>query len=427
LETELARHVTLDPASLPYHQTVLDWLSSERAARRQLLLVTAGSEALARKIAAHLGIFNKVIAAEGSGKLAAIGKIVEGEFAYAGASNDLELWRAAQYAVAVAAPVSLVKQIAVHHPNVRVFESRRGGWRLYARALRVRQWAKNILVFVPLIAAHQLEDAALLWKVTLSVLLFGLCASAQYVLNDLVDLQADRKHPIKRRRPFACGDVPLEAGFVLAPLLLTASLAAAFALAPAFCALLAGYFAVSLGYSLYFKRFVLLDAFLLSGLYMLRIVAGHLVTGVAFSVWLLSFAFFLFLSLAFSKRWMELLGMREGAAVAGRGYQAADAAQVNLFGVSSAFLSTVVFILYLQGERVKELYRTPELLWFLAPVYLYWVSRVWILSGRGRTGEDPVLMVLTDRASYLVALVAGLILMAASADVGTLFSLRPPI
>jgi 4-hydroxybenzoate polyprenyltransferase len=214
---------------------------------------------------------------------------------------------------------------------------------------------------------------------------------------------------------------------VLAPLLLTASLAAALALAPAFCALLAGYFAVSLGYSLYFKRFVLLDAFLLSGLYMLRIVAGHLVTGVAFSVWLLSFAFFLFLSLAFSKRWMELLGMREGAAVAGRGYQAADAAQVNLFGVSSAFLSTVVFILYLQGERVKELYRTPELLWFLAPVYLYWVSRVWILSGRGRTGEDPVLMVLTDRASYLVALVAGLILMAASADVGTLFSLRPPI
>lgn len=206
-------------------------------------------------------------------------------------------------------------------------------------------------------------------------------------------------------------------GFILAPVLLATSLVLALFLSKFFAMLLVGYFILSLSYSLYLKRIVLLDAFVLSGLYMLRIIAGHLVTGVPFSVWLLSFAFFLFLSLAFSKRWIELDNVQRGnRIVVGRGYEVGDIVQVNLFGVCSAFLSAVVFMLYLQSDKVKELYKQPQLLWLLSPVFLYWVTRIWILSSRGKISEDPVLFVLKDRVTYVVAIISGLIMMAAKAD-----------
>jgi 4-hydroxybenzoate polyprenyltransferase len=272
------------------------------------------------------------------------------------------------------------------------------------------------LVFVPLITSHQFLHPKLVLESSLGFLLFILCSSAQYILNDLVDLEADRQHATKRHRPFASGNLSLAAGFVAAPIVLAVSLLAALLLSKVAAAVLGAYFVLSLSYSLYFKRIILLDVFILSGLYTLRIIVRHLVTGVAFSAWLLSFAFFFFLSLAFSKRWAELNNTQHtNGKIVGRGYRVEDIAQVNLFGVCSAFLSAVVFILYLQSDKVKELYRQPQLLWLLSPVYLYWVSWLWIRSSRGEIGEDPMLFVLKDPVTYIIVAVSGAIMMAATA------------
>jgi len=274
-----------------------------------------------------------------------------------------------------------------------------------------------VLIYIPLITAHQILDPILLVKSSISVLLFSLCSSAQYILNDLIDLEGDRRHPKKRTRPFASGSIPLQAGFIMAPVLLVISVSGALLLSKWFALLLISYFVLSFFYSLYLKRIVLLDAFLLSGLYMTRIIAGHLVTGIPFSIWLLSFAFFLFLSLAFGKRWVELDNLqRANRVMVGRGYEVGDITQINLFGVCSAFLSVVIFILYLQSDKVKEMYKQPELLWLLSPLLLYWISRIWILSTRGKINEDPVLFVLKDRVTYAVGLISGLIMFAATAD-----------
>jgi len=290
-------------------------------------------------------------------------------------------------------------------------------FRHYVNALRVHQWAKNVLVFVPVVTSHQVLNPALLAKCAAGVLMLSLCSSAQYILNDLLDLNADREHPTKRRRPFASGALPVAAGIGGAPVLLAISLAAAFSFSKIFALALAIYSGTSLLYSFYLKRIVLLDAFVLAGLYVLRIVAGNLITGIAFSVWLLAFAFFVFLSLAFMKRLTELNNSlpRASGSISRRGYHREDAHQVNVLGVSSAFMATVVFILYLQSDAVRELYRQPVLLWLLAPMFLYWVSRIWILSSRGELHEDPVLFALTDGVTYAVAGLAGLVMMAATA------------
>jgi 4-hydroxybenzoate polyprenyltransferase len=424
LKRSIARQVSIEVASLPYNSPLVEWLRSQKAAQRQLLLVTAADESLANQVADHLGVFDRVIASngrlnlKGRRKLKALRQHLPGEFEYVGNSRaDLEIWRHSANAITVGASSSLLRRVREHAPHVTTFVGRPGHLKDYLVVLRVHQWAKNVLIFVPLITSHQFMHPALLLRSALSFLLFSLCSSAQYILNDLVDLEADRHHATKRRRPFASGDVPLAMGFVLAPVLLTASLVGAMFLSKLFAAALGAYFILSLSYSLYLKRILLLDAFVLSGLYTLRIIAGHLVTGVPFSVWLLSFAFFLFLSLAFSKRGAELHNLqRTNGNMVGRGYRVDDMGQVNLFGVCSAFLSAVVFILYLQSDKVRELYRQPQLLWLLSPVFLYWASRLWIISSRGEIGEDPVLFVLKDPVTYVIAAVSGLIMMVAAAS-----------
>jgi 4-hydroxybenzoate polyprenyltransferase len=424
LKRSIARQVSIDVASLPYNSTLLDWLRGQKDAKRQLLLVTAADESLAKQIANYLGLFDRVLASDGrrnlkgKRKLQTLQQQVSGEFEYVGNSRaDLEIWCHCASAITVGAYPSLLRRVRKLVPDVATFDGRSGHLKYYVAALRVHQWVKNVLIYVPLITSHQFLHPMLLLKSTLCLLLFSLCSSAQYILNDLIDLEADRHHAKKRERPFASGDVPLEMGFILAPLLLAISLAAALFLSKLFAVVLVSYFIIALSYSLYIKRIVLLDVFVLASLYTLRIIAGLLVTGVPFSVWLLSFAFFLFLSLAFIKRWTELNNeQRANGIIVGRGYQVGDIGQVNLFGVCSAFLSAVVFILYLQSDQVKELYQQPQLLWLLSPIFLYWVSRIWILSFRGEISEDPTLFVLKDWVTYVIATVSGLIMMAATSD-----------
>jgi 4-hydroxybenzoate polyprenyltransferase len=423
LKRSIARRISIDVASLPYNSRFVEWLRREKAAGRKLLLVTAADESLASQVAGHLGLFDGVIASngrlnvKGKQKLETLQRQLSGQFEYAGNSwADLEIWRHCGSAITVGASPSLLRRVKKDVPRATAFDGRSGSLKHYVAALRVHQWAKNVLVFVPLITSHQFLHPTLLLRSALSFILFSGCSSAQYILNDLVDLENDRRHDTKRRRAFASGDLPLAAGFVLAPVLLAGSLAAAMLLSKLVAAALAAYFILAFWYSLKLKNIVLLDTFVLSGLYTLRIIVGHLVTGVAFSVWLLSFAFFLFLSLAFSKRWAELNNVqRTNGNLAGRGYRVGDMGQVNVFGVCSAFLSAVIFILYLQSDKVRELYREPELLWSLSPVFLYWISRLWIRSSRGEVTEDPVLFVLKDPVTYVVAAVSGLIMLAATA------------
>lgn len=425
LKRNLAQRVAIDPRLLPYDGRFLEWLRAEKARGREILLVTAADESLARMVADHLGLFSRVLSSDGRinfkgrQKLDALRREFEGGFDYAGDSEaDFEIWQGCSGAILVNASSGLTRRVQERIRVVATFEKQTGGPGNYLRALRPHQWAKNILIFVPLVTSHQVLHGTFVFRATVIAVLLSLCSSAQYILNDLIDLDADRGHPMRKERPFAAGALSIKTGLALSAGLLVTTLATAWFTSHLLAGLLCTYFIVSLSYSLYLKRILLLDVFVLSGLYTFRIIAGHIVMGEAFSVWLVSFSLFLFLSLAFCKRMAELRTLeRTGKRMVGRAYEAADASQVNIFGVCSAFLAAVVFILYLQSDAVRELYRRPQTLWLLAPIFLYWISRTWMIAHRGNTAvNDPVLFVLKDPVSYVVGLISGLIMVAATRD-----------
>lgn len=278
------------------------------------------------------------------------------------------------------------------------------------RALRPHHWAKNALVFVPLAAAHRLDDPELLRRAALAFLAFGLVASAVYVLNDLLDLEADRLHPQKRQRPFASGALPAWWGAALVPALLLAGAAVAVALPGRFRLVLAAYAALTAAYSLGLKRQPMLDVLVLAALYTARLFAGGAATGIQVSQWLATFAMFLFLSLAFLKRASELAGRDEAATpLPGRGYFAVDREGVFSLGATSGYMSVLVLALYLASGEVALLYAHPRRLWLLCPLLLYWVSRLWLTARRGTLHDDPLVHAFKDPASYAVGLAGAVV------------------
>jgi 4-hydroxybenzoate polyprenyltransferase len=271
-------------------------------------------------------------------------------------------------------------------------------------ALRPHQWAKNVLVFLPVVAGHRLTEGAALGSAALAFAAFSLTASAVYVLNDLVDLEHDRAHVTKRQRPFASGTLGVRTGMALVPALLLVAAALTAALPPAFGLLLAGYFGANLAYSFFLKRRVIADVVLLAGLYTARIFAGGLATGIEVSEWLASFSGFLFLSLALVKRASELV--RAGADLPGRDYRLVDREAVLSMGTASGYLSVLVLAMYVTHADVRLLYAHPAWLWALCPLVLYWVSRLWVRARRGEVEGDPVVFALADPATYLVGALA---------------------
>ena len=275
-------------------------------------------------------------------------------------------------------------------------------------AIRPHHWVKNVLLFVPLLLSHQVGDASRLAAAAVGFVAFCLCASAAYVLNDLCDREHDRHHPVKRARPFAAGRLSARAGALTAGGLLAGGVAlAALLLPPRFTGLLLLYVATTAAYSLYLKRKLLLDVFVLAGLYTGRVLAGGAAAGVAVSEWLLAFCIFFFLSLAFLKRYAELLHLRDGPAraqVRGRAYRVEDLGVIEAVGPASGYLAVLVLALYVnQSPEAVRLYRAPSLLWLVCPVMLYWVTRLWFLARRGAMNEDPILFALKDRVSLLAA------------------------
>jgi len=289
-------------------------------------------------------------------------------------------------------------------------------WFGLVRALRVQQWVKNLLLVVPTVLDHRLTDPPTLLRAGLAFGAFCCAASGAYVLNDLLDIEADRRHQSKRHRPFASGLVPPAAGWVLAPALIgTAALVALLLESPPFAGLLALYVVSTTAYSVYLKRIAVLDVLVLAGLYTLRVLAGVAATGVKFSTWLLAFSMFLFLSLAFLKRYAELTSFEAGERelLSRRGYQRGDREWLGALGGASGYLSVLVLALYINSEQVVVLYRSPLLLWLVCPLLLFWISRLWLLAYRGEIDEDPIVATVRDPASYAVGVLVALVLYAA--------------
>lgn len=279
------------------------------------------------------------------------------------------------------------------------------------RAVRPHQWAKNVLILVPLVFAHRLLDPPLLASAVIACVAFSLCASSIYVVNDLLDLEADRLHPRKKRRPFAAGELTIPFGVVLSALLMAAGIAvAAAAVSWALAGTLVGYVAVTTLYSAWLKREPVADVFVLAGLYVLRLVAGGVATGVELSTWLLAFALFFFLSLAFVKRFTELTGYGR---LPGRGYTVDDGLWMHAIGTSSGYMAVLVLAFYVNAPDVASLYSRPKALWLLCPVLLFWITRTWFRAGRKLLHDDPVVEALKDPVGYACAAATAVVLLVA--------------
>ena len=420
LKQRVAAAVTLDVDALPYDQRVLDWLATEQRGGRHIVLATAADSRLARRVADRLQLFNEVMASDGHVNLgshakrdALIERFGERGFDYAGDSRaDLPVWQAAARAIVINAPRGLAARVRTTTPVDQEFVAPARSWRTVVKAIRVRQWLKNLLVFVPLIAGHEMTNRLLLGQAALAFVALSLTASGIYLVNDLLDLRSDRRHATKKKRPFASGALPIRFGVLLAPLLVGAGFAVASTLPRMAVVLLFVYLVTTTLYSFWLKRKMLVDVFSLSFLYTLRVLIGAAATGVLASPWLLAFAIFVFLSLAFAKRAAELTALdRAGREEAGgRAYFVWDAHAVGMFGVGAAFSAAIVMALYLQSDDVRTLYRQPTWLWLMVPLVLYWLTRVWLLTRRGALDEDPIVFATTDRLTYIVAGMAVVIL-----------------
>jgi len=423
LKQRLATRVTVAADSLPCNEEFLAWLQTEKAAGRRLVLATASDLRMAEPVAARFGCFDEILASDGKTNLRSANKLRvltekfgERGFDYAGNSTaDFAVWRGARRAIVVNARPS-VEQAARDSASVAMVFPPDSTWlRAFLRSLRPHQWVKNLIIFVPAVAGHKLGEPALIGRGLLAFVVFCLCASGVYLLNDLVDLDCDRRHLSKKNRPLASGDLPLSAGLIGAPLLLGAGLALAVQLSRSFVEITASYVVLTTLYSWGLKRVALLDVFFLAGLYTLRLLAGGVATDIVNSSWLLMFSMAIFLSLALVKRYVELAGTNGNGGTKPlairRGYLAQHLQPVAWLGIISGWLAVLVLAVYVgQSAQVVELYQHPRLLLLACPLLLFWISRVWWLARRGEVHDDPVVFALKDWASYLVGALALLVM-----------------
>lgn len=413
---QVSGHIYFDPALLPYTKSLLKYLQTQKQAGRQLCLVTAANSRVAQAVADHLGLFDKVFASDDminlSGKKKAERLVAEyGEKGFVYAANarvDMDVWRHAAGAILVNAPQrlgALLKQRGIEVEGTFSIETK-GMLINLLRNMRLHQWAKNSLLFVPIILAS--SQPLISWmNVLLAFFAFGLTASSIYIINDLFDLEADRKHPKKRNRPFASAALPIPMGIMIIPVLLGMAAVLALQVNAIFSLLLLIYVFLTTAYSINLKLHALVDVFTLAMLYSLRIIAGAFAANIVVSHWLLAFSMFFFLSFAFAKRYSELHNLAEAGDLAAgtRGYVVRDLSIISLFGVTSSYLSIMVMIMYIHDQQASRIYSEPMWLWIISIVLLYWVSRVWLKAYRGLMDEDPLLFAMSDKVSYMVAVV----------------------
>ncbi len=423
LKGKIVEGAHLDYRSLPVHEELLAWLVSEKRLGRRLVLATASDRRLAELTVERLDLFDAVLGSDGKRnlkgrqKLDAIIHACGREFDYAGNSRaDQLLWEASRQAIVVNAGKA-VEAAARRSANVtRVFKPPGSQLRAAIRSLRLYQWVKNLLIFVPAFTSHQLTNANTLATLSCTLLAFGLCASGAYVVNDLFDLEEDRRHRAKRHRPLASGQCSIQIALALAALCIALGLGIAALIGSGLIGLLTVYICLTVCYSLYLKKLLLVDVLTLAVLYTMRVIAGHVVTGISFSVWLSSCVFFLFLSLAFSKRAAELVAFSSTNLefVPGRGYAGVDLGIITTAGIASGLISSLVLALYINSDAVRLLYHRPAILWAALPLLLYYILRIWVIAGRGKLDADPIIYTVKSRSTYYVAAMVLIVVIAAT-------------
>lgn len=411
LKACLAERAEIAPATLPYEPRVIARVKAWRAAGGRTALVTATDLRLARAIANHLGLFDDVFGTTGETNLKGPAKaalLVEqygaGGYDYIGDSEaDLPAWAGAARAISVNAAPALRHRLdlqsrtpAEHLPP----DASRAGVML--RALRPRQWVKNTLVFVPMIADLAF-DLATLFAALIAFVALSLTASAGYVLNDLLDLSDDRSHPRKCHRPFASGALSAATGTWMFPVLLIAGLAVALVGGPLLLAVVALYFLATMAYSVKLKRHTMVDICMLATLFTLRIIAGGVAIGVVLSVWLLAVSMFMFFALAAVKRLAELTDLQAaGRAVTRRAYRVEDRGLLSQMAISSGYLAVLVLALYIDEPVVQEKFGAPWMLWAVCPLLIFWISRMVMVAARGDMHDDPLVWALENSTSRKV-------------------------
>jgi 4-hydroxybenzoate polyprenyltransferase len=403
---------------LPYHPGVLTFLREQKALGRPMVLAAAADEGLAREINRDIGLFDEILASDGrinlSGKRKRDRLIVrfgERGFDYLGSrSGDFPVWCAARRALLVSPSPHLEHKVASVTPIERVFREQKTGWLDYLHALRVHHWVKNLLVFMPLALAHRFFEFELLGRAALAFVAFNLCASGVYLLNDLLDLPADRRHPKKKGRRLASGRIRLAHALVMMPLILAAAFGIAWHLSTGLAAILAAYVLLMVEYSMKLKDIAIVDVLVLASGYALRVAAGAVAVSVGFSPWLLTFCVFLFLSLALIKRCSELVlvELAPGPSHA-RGYSGSDKVVLVAQGIASGYLSVLVLALYTNSDISQRMNTRHDFFWGVCLLLLYWVSYLWMMAMRGQIHNDPVIFALSDRVSRWTMAITALV------------------
>ena len=428
LKLKVEEHSKLDVTTLPYNQHLIDWLREQKLRGKKIVLSTAANEQIAKAILKHFDLFDDFIASDAKTNLKSTSKRnalqirygVKG-YDYVGNSNDdLEVWAGASNAIVVNVSDGVLEKVSKLAKVAKKFYSDRNGITVWLKALRLHQWLKNSLLLIPLLAAHQIDNAQLLSLLVIAIISFNFCASSVYIVNDLLDLDSDRSHPQKKLRPFASGKLSIFYGALVAPILISASFLLGAVVGLDFLIILLIYFVITLAYSLFLKKLVLLDCLTLATLYTIRIIAGAAAVSVSVSFWLLAFSIFIFLSLALVKRYAELLVQSRAGKhiVQGRGYLVSDAPLLQALGVSSGYISTLVIALYLRSENVMSLYSNHFVIWLLVPILLFWVSWVWLKSSRGEMHDDPIVFAVKDKTSLFIAAITVIVFIYASIGSG---------
>lgn len=422
LKSAIATETAIDVAHLPYDDRVLDLITEARAAGRAIYVASASNERYVAAVAEHIGA-DGWFASDDTTNLSREHKarrLVEafGErrFDYVGNdAADLPVWAVCRKGWAVQPPPAVRKAIAASAREVTVFDPPPGRVRAWIKLFRVHQWAKNALVFVPLVTAHRFGLGSIVDAIGAFVA-FSLAASAVYVINDLVDLEADRKHPSKRRRPLAAGTVPILAAVPTALGLLAGAGVVALLITPLFAAVLLAYLVLTTAYTFHLKRKMLIDIVALAALYTIRVIGGAAAISVPVSEWLLGFSMFIFASLALIKRYVELAGRVDADLPdpSNRNYLKSDLDIVGALAAAAGFNAVTVFALYISSDTVRQLYHHPQALWLACPILMYWLGRALMMAHRRLMDDDPIFFALKDWNSLLAFALIGLIMVGAA-------------
>ena len=422
LKAAIARDTAIDVAHLPYDERVLKLIEEARAARRPVYLASASNERYVKAVADHLGVFAGWFASTAEENLSSSAKakrLVErfGErgFDYVGNDQaDIAVWAVARHGIGVATSNSVRRQLTEIDHDAIVLDKPGGRWRAWIKLLRLHQWAKNALVLVPVLTAHRFDPTSIALAIG-AFLTFSCAASAIYIVNDLVDLEADRKHPSKKRRPLAAGTVPILQAIFVAPVMIAIALGGALIINPLFAAVLLGYLVLTTAYTFTLKRKMIIDIVVLASLYTIRVIGGAAAISVLMSEWLLGFSMFIFTCLALVKRYVELVARVDADLPdpTNRNYRKSDLPIVASLAAAAGFNAVTVFALYVSSDAVRQLYHHPAALWLVCPILMYWLGRALMMAHRRLMDDDPIVFALKDINSVVAFGLIGVIMIAA--------------